>query len=208
MGGMRMLAVCGAFLALGVACAKTAPTGSESTGAAMGASTTHTASGAATSGATNPDAASTAARTPASGMNAPPPPAAPAVGASSAGLTGTSWRVAGAASAAVSLSSVPTITFDKPEHVTGSTGCNRFSGSATWSGASLRFGALLTTRRACAESALMDQERRFLRAIEACRSWRRTTAAAGSSGGDLELLDEGGAVVLRLEAAPKTPGEE
>jgi len=140
-------------------------------------------------------------------LDAPPPEAA-AAGASPSALTGTTWRVAGAESAAVSLSSLPTITFDKPEHVTGSTGCNRFSGSATQSGASLRFGALLTTRRACAESALMDQERRFLQALEACRSWRRTSPASGSSGGNLELLDDGGAVLLRLAAVPKNPGEE
>jgi heat shock protein HslJ len=195
---MRTMAVCGAVLAFGVACTKTAPAGSGST---AGAATAATAS-----------SASNAPPAPDPRTGAPPTaaPEAGAVSAPSAGLTGTSWRVAGAASAAISLSSVPTITFDKPEHVAGSTGCNRFSGAATVSGASLRFGALLTTRRACAEAALMDQERRFLAALEACRSWRRTGASvrAGASGGDLELLDEGGAVVLRLEALPKNPGEE
>jgi len=52
----------------------------------------------------------------------------------------------------------------------------------------------------------MEQEKSFLGALEACRSWRRTDAAsgAGPGGRSLELLDEAGAVVLRLEPAPSS----
>lgn len=55
--------------------------------------------------------------------------------------------------------------------VTGSGGCNRFSGRAQLSGTALRFDPMISTRMACAP-ALMDQERKFLDALAAVRGWR------------------------------------
>jgi len=131
---------------------------------------------------------------------AAPSPAAsltPAM-AAAASLAGTTWRNATPTSESESAAPVPTITFDSLEHVSGSAGCNRFSGRVAFEGERLRFGPLATTRRGCA-APVMEREKTFLGALEACRSWRR-------NGDVLELLDESGAPVLRL--APVPPNEK
>jgi heat shock protein HslJ len=51
--------------------------------------------------------------------------------------------------------------------VVGSTGCNRLTGSFTRDGATLRFGPAVTTRMACLDPQLNEQERAFLAALEA-----------------------------------------
>lgn len=72
----------------------------------------------------------------------------------------------------------------------GSTGCNRFRGQAVVDGATLRFGPLATTRRACAP-AVADQEKKFLRALERVRFAR-------FDGSRLLLLSKSGAILLTL----------
>jgi heat shock protein HslJ len=166
-----------ALLALGVACAKTPDAG-------PGASTDR--------GAPPQTAATTSASAEARAT------------ASSGSLAGTSWRAEGAAAAAGST--VPALTFDSAQHVSGTTGCNRVSGAIALDGSSLRFGPLMSSRRGC-PGPVMEQESRFLRALEDCRTWRRASSGTGASasGETLELLDASGAVVLRLEPLP--PGD-
>ncbi|MDI4655848.1 META domain-containing protein [Xanthobacter autotrophicus] len=55
--------------------------------------------------------------------------------------------------------------------VSGSGGCNRYSGKAKLSGAALLFGPLSDNRMACAP-AVMAQEQKFLLALERTRAWR------------------------------------
>lgn len=74
--------------------------------------------------------------------------------------------------------------------VTGSAGCNRLMGSAMVAGDSIAFGGVATTRMACPEPA-MAQERAFLEALAAARSFRM-------DGGFLSLRDAAGAEVTRL----------
>ena len=50
--------------------------------------------------------------------------------------------------------------------VGGSTGCNVLSGSYEASGSTLRFGTLITTKRACVDADANAQEARFARALE------------------------------------------
>ena len=69
----------------------------------------------------------------------------------------------------------------------GSTGCNGFSGPYQLSGESLRFGRLTTTLRAGADPEMNRQERAFLDALAATRTWRVT-------GDTLVLSGEKGAV--------------
>ena len=76
-----------------------------------------------------------------------------------------------------------TITFSKDGSVSGNTSVNRFRGAATVDGNMLSFGPLATTRRA-GPPALMQQEAKFLKAIE-------TT-------GLLLLRNDKGDLVLRL----------
>ncbi|KAA5539354.1 META domain-containing protein [Roseiconus nitratireducens] len=84
-----------------------------------------------------------------------------------------------------------TLSFDQPNHVTGNTAVNRFSGPAKIDGRSLQLGPLATTRRA-GPPALMDQENRFLKALSAVRSYRFDGQRK------LLLLDEQGQVLVKL----------
>ena len=76
---------------------------------------------------------------------------------------------------------------------TGNTTCNRFSGPYSLSGDSLGFGALISTKMACVDSALNAQEVAFLGALQTTRRWRMagdTLVLAGESG-DLARLVAG-----------------
>lgn len=55
--------------------------------------------------------------------------------------------------------------------VSGTGGCNRIGGSATVTGPAISFGRLISTQMACTPAA-MNQEQKFLAALEAARSWR------------------------------------
>ena len=69
--------------------------------------------------------------------------------------------------------------------VTGSTGCNRLTGPYTRDGASLRFGPAITTRMACADPRLNEQEQRFVAALQATERHqieRDTLTLLGSAG--------------------------
>lgn len=76
--------------------------------------------------------------------------------------------------------------------VSGSTGCNRFTGSYARGRASLSFGPIASTKMACPDG--MAQEQAFMQALQDVSSWRRLD-------GTLELLDEQGTVRLRFESA-------
>jgi heat shock protein HslJ len=54
--------------------------------------------------------------------------------------------------------------------VSGSSGCNRFHGSFTVEGGALKIRPLATTRKAC-EDEVMTQEQEFLRALESATTW-------------------------------------
>ncbi len=77
----------------------------------------------------------------------------------------------------------------------GSGGCNRLIGAYTLSGAQLSFGQVASTRMACAEG--MEQEQRFLAALETVRSY----SIAGNA---LTLDDAAGLVVAKFEAVDLT----
>lgn len=85
-------------------------------------------------------------------------------------LTGTNWLVEDIAGRGVVENSQPTIRFDEGGRVSGSTGCNLFNGIVTIKGDTIKFGQMATTKRGCIPS-LMDQELRFLKAMEEVRSF-------------------------------------
>ncbi len=89
----------------------------------------------------------------------------PASGGADA-LWGTSWRLENLAGAAVLAGAAATLEFPEAGRVAGNASCNRFFGSLEVAGDTLSFGAIGTTRRACAEE-VNEQERRFLAALEA-----------------------------------------
>ena len=52
------------------------------------------------------------------------------------------------------------------DQVSGSAGCNTYSGSYTLDGTTLKIGPLASTMRACADQAVNDQEQQFLAAMQ------------------------------------------
>ena len=68
--------------------------------------------------------------------------------------------------------------------VSGSAGCNRFGGTATMSGETIRFSKLISTRRACIDEQRNRQETRYLAALEAIDRY-------SISGDTLTLLSSG-----------------
>jgi len=85
-------------------------------------------------------------------------------------LGGTAWRLAdldGRPAVVGTGDAVPTLSLAAGEaRASGNGGCNQFNGAYTQSGASLRFGPLASTRRACADPAANAQETAYLRALE------------------------------------------
>jgi putative lipoprotein len=107
------------------------------------------------------------------------------------GLAGTEWRVTEIAGAPADATSDATLRFDTGGLVSGSTGCNKFTGMAVIEADNLTFTPLATTRLACAPE-LMAQEQRFLSAIQEVRRF------AIDSDGRLQLLGVGGGPLVRL----------
>src|SRR5687768_17499524 len=81
-------------------------------------------------------------------------------------LPGTSWTLVDLDGEEAIGDTPPSIAFTDDGGVTGTTGCNTFNGEVTIEGSELTFGPLATTRMACADPAVADQEQAFLVAIE------------------------------------------
>ena len=123
-------------------------------------------------------------------------------GAAAYALGGTSWRLE-------SLGGQPAIPTEGPNaarlffeagatpdsgRAFGGASCNRFNGPYTASGGTLRFGALVSTRMACADERLNRQEVAFLGALDATRTFR-------VAGDTLVLEGEAGAVARLVAIA-------
>jgi len=85
-------------------------------------------------------------------------------------LVDTEWWVEDIDGKGVIDMSHTTVHFLEQGGVVGDTGCNRYRGSAEISGASISFGPMAGTRKACAP-ALMDQEMKFYQAVAKVASW-------------------------------------
>jgi heat shock protein HslJ len=108
--------------------------------------------------------------------------------AASSALTGTEWRLVELEGDSVlgGVSGIPTIRFTAADsmRVGGNTGCNSMGGTYETSGTTLRFGPLITTKRACADSSANAQEVRFVGALQRVDGYRiegdRLVLLAGS----------------------------
>lgn len=76
----------------------------------------------------------------------------------------------------------------------GSTGCNHYSAPVEIAGERISFGMIVATQRGCVE-ALMDQERKFARALERVQAFRILPRER-----KLLLLDAQGRVLVRLSS--------
>lgn len=118
----------------------------------------------------------------------PPPPALREA------VVGTLWRLEALPGAEVVPDAAPTLELGA-EGVAGTTGCNRYSGSATLDGDALSVGPLRATRRACSPP-LDEQERRFVALLSAARRIEL-------SGESLLLFCAGTDEPLRFAPAPR-----
>jgi heat shock protein HslJ len=112
-------------------------------------------------------------------------------------LVGTAWTLTSLSSgdAVTSVVSGTEITaeFTADGTVSGSAGCNRFSGTYAWTGDRLSFSPLVTTKMACADD-VMAQEGVFLDAMGEVASY-------AIEGAQLTVFDGPGAMLLGFEGA-------
>lgn len=123
----------------------------------------------------------------------PPTPSAPP-------LSGTSWNVISYNNGKGGVTSVLagtmlTTAFGVDGIVSGSSGCNTYSGPYTTQGTSIHIGLLITTQITCAEPAgIMDQETQYLAAMQSATTYQ-------ISGDQLKLLAAGGSTAVNLQRA-------
>jgi len=121
--------------------------------------------------------------------------ASPASAQRRARLLDTEWKLTHLDGKAVTLAGkqrAPSLLFKSGEtSLTGSTGCNRLSGTYRLNRAEMIFSGMAVTKVACAEG--MEMESAFLRALETVRAWKITETR-------LELFDAGGNVVAAFRA--------
>ncbi len=86
-------------------------------------------------------------------------------------LTVREWVVESIDGRGVVDNSRTTLTFDARGQIAGRAGCNRYTGTYRLQGAQFSVSGVATTRMICVP-ALMDQESRFLKALEAVGTWR------------------------------------
>ncbi len=118
-------------------------------------------------------------------------PVVPAVAAAHE-LEGSRWLLEDIRNTGVIDRAQSTLRFDGDGRVSGSGGCNRMGGGVTLEGNSVQFGPLMSTRMACVE-ALMDQEQRYLATLADVRSY-----LLEHEGAVLHLLAEDGTKLLRF----------
>jgi len=118
-------------------------------------------------------------------------------------LAGTRWFVTQIDGKAP-LHEVPLMAdFTAEGRINGDTGCNNFSGPYVQTGSTVQIGELLSTRRACVDSAVQRQESRLLDILQGASMARLVK-------GELHLRTDEGSVVLSpasisiaTSAAPK-----
>ncbi len=111
-----------------------------------------------------------------------------------------SWLVEDIRQAGVVDDAQSTLEFVEGGMVSGSTAVNRFSGKADIDGQQLKFGPLAVTRRA-GPPALMDQESKFLAAMNLVTSFRF------KENGLLSLTDAQGGELMRLSRMAIKPAD-
>lgn len=87
----------------------------------------------------------------------------------------------------------PTLAFDEEGRAFGNASCNRFAGSASVSGSTLRFTPFAVTKMACLDPALGAQETAYLQALS------QVETAAFLPEGGLELRGESAVIALAPE---------
>jgi heat shock protein HslJ len=112
-------------------------------------------------------------------------------------VVGTSWKVTGynngrQAVVSVLIGTEITARFGEDGRLTGTSGCNEYSASYEIDGEGIEIGPAGATRRFCAEpEGTMEQERRYLEALQSAATFR-------TAGEKLELRTAEGALAVTL----------
>lgn len=119
----------------------------------------------------------------------------------STGLPGTAWKVSmynngKQAVVGVIADSEVTLNFGTDDHVSGSSGCNNYTGGYETSGDQLKVGPLASTRMFCEQpTGVMDQEHQYLTALQ-------NAATYDISGDTLTIRDASGAMQVLATVTP------
>lgn len=113
-------------------------------------------------------------------------------------LVGTAWLAWDINGQGPGAQTYATLVFN-PGRVSGTGGCNRFSGALQVNAKDWHASDIAVTRMECAPE-LMKEEASFLEALEATRFHR-------VEGGLLTLIDESGATRVRLVHLPRPPAQ-
>jgi heat shock protein HslJ len=114
-------------------------------------------------------------------------------------LTGTEWVLQDLAGTPALPNVKATLVFPETGRAAGNASCNRFTGSAEVSGDTIKFGALASTRMACADNAVNSQEMEYLKVLAAAKRFELKDSA-------LLIHAEGYDKPLRFtRATPATP---
>lgn len=81
-------------------------------------------------------------------------------------LVGTEWHLEDLGGAGIIDNSQASLAFPEAGRVAGNGSCNRFTGSVTISGETLKISPLASTRMACMSEAASNQEMKYLKALE------------------------------------------
>jgi len=108
-------------------------------------------------------------------------------------LVGPTWRLVTLEGRAVVAGTQVTAAFDNEQRISGSAGCNRYTGAATVTGEQLAVGALASTRMFCGAECVMPQEDAYFAALGKARTYRIVD-------GELRLGPAAGVVTLVYKA--------
>lgn len=114
-------------------------------------------------------------------------------------LAGTSWTATRIATWSVLEEHPATLEIDGEGRVSGKSGCNGFGGTVEVGDDSIAFSPLTSTMMACPDEQMV-QEFRYSAALGAARGYI-------TDGTTLQLLDEGGGVLVAYTRAETAPAE-
>jgi heat shock protein HslJ len=111
-------------------------------------------------------------------------------------IKGTAWTVSTIGGQATVPGAQPTIAFGSDGTISGSTGCNTYSGTYTVDGDRLTVSQLAMTRKACADPAVNTQEGAVTAGLTGATSW--------SIGSDGNLTIKGATEIVAKPGAAAT----
>ena len=118
------------------------------------------------------------------------------------GLAFTSWTVISIDGQDTVPEAPPTMTFDPGGTVSGSSGCNQYSGMFHTDGDRIAFGQIKSTLMGC-EGQRGQQEAVFHKALDGAATWRQTETGELVIGGNLGMVARPGIAIARpVQALP------